>query len=65
MKPRLIRFDETTEAAVEAHREETGETFNAYVVNAVLKRLPKDIRAGLPRPKKAGRPPNPKPKDTQ
>lgn len=57
--PKLIRLPAETEAAVELHREETGETFNAYVNDAILKKLPKDIRKALPKPKKRGRPKNP------
>lgn len=61
MKPYLLRLHPDVEAAVNTHREELEETFNEYIVRAVLKRLPKDVRKELPKPQKRGRPKSTKP----
>ena len=59
MKLKPIRFHEAVESAIEAHAAELGETFNEYVTNAALKRLPKEVRATLPKPQPRGRPRKP------
>lgn len=54
LKP--IRLTNEVDAAVQDHRETTGETFNAYVVDAILRKLPGHVRKRLPKPGKRGRP---------
>lgn len=55
--PKLIRMPQEWELVVDEAVSKSGLTFNLFVLDAIRRRLPKDVAAALPEPKQAGRPP--------